>query len=583
MACCKARTTRAPESSLGRHFVVGSIAPHFAAGRTQDVAGRHGLNPFEPAGRFKTVSYGGQLRGVAIRGAGVTLLAQAGTYLVQLVGVTILARLLVPSDFGLVTVVTTFSIFLAGIAQIGFPEAILQREELDHHIASNAFWINVGISSALTLGFAAAGPLLARIYGDPRIAGVAEVISFSIFLTGASVVHVALLDRGMRYAVGAANIIASRLLSVTVAVILARAGLGYWALVAGVIAQPLSLLVGAWTLCRWIPAIPRSAEGTRSLFSFAINVNAMGNIGYWTRNMDNVLVGWRFGSNALGFYKKAYDLFALPANQLFSVFPVAVSTLSRLTRDPAQYRRYFLGGLSAIALVGMGAAGMLTLVGRDLVRLILGPAWGTAGLIFTVFAPGIGVLLIYKAAGLVHLSIGTSGRLLRWTIVEFVVTGVLFLLALHWGPVGIAAAWTASFCILIIPGFHYAGSPIGLRVSSVIGTTWRYVVASLLAGGACVLIFHRIPSLAALPNATGAFVRVIATSLGFLIMYLGTVILVHRGPAPILQFAGVLREMTTVARPVATALQEDTDPAQAANVLASVSAGVECEPTDVSK
>lgn len=496
---------------------------------------------------------------------------------------TILARLLVPADFGLVTVVTTFSIFLAGIAQIGFPEAILQREELDHHIASNAFWINVGIASALTLIFAAAGPLLARFYGDSRIAGVAEVTSCSIFLTGASVVHVALLDRGMRYAVGAANTIASRLLSVTIAVILARAGWGYWALVAGVIAQPLALLVGAWSLCRWIPGIPRSAEGTRSLFSFAVNVNAMGNIGYWTRNMDNVLVGWRFGSSALGFYKKAYDLFALPANQLFSVFPVAVSTLSRLTRDPAQYRRYFLGGLSAIALVGMGAAGTLTLVGRDLVRLILGPAWGTAGLIFTVFAPGIGFLLIYKAAGLVHLSIGTSGRLLRWTIVEFFVTGVLFLLGLHWGPVGIAAAWTTSFCILIIPGFRYAGSPIALEVSSVISTTWRYVVASLLSGGASFLVIHRIPGLAALPNATGALVRVIVSSLIFLIMYLGAVVLVHQDFAPILEFAGVLREMTAVSRPEASGRQEDTAQTEVEKLVAPVPTEMECEPSDVSE
>jgi O-antigen/teichoic acid export membrane protein len=541
------------------------------------------VNPFETSGTFRKISYGSQLRGVAIRGAGVTLFAQAGTYLVQLVGVTILARLLVPADFGLVTVVTTFSIFLAGIAQIGFPEAILQREDLDRHIASNAFWINVGIASALTLLFAAAGPLLARFYGDPRISRVAEVVSLSIFLTSASVVHLALLDRGMRFSVSAANTIISRLLSVTVSVALARAGWGYWALVAGVIAQPLASLVGAWSLCRWIPSLPRSAEGTGSLFSFAVNVNAMGNLSYWTRNMDNVLVGWRFGPNSLGFYKKAYDLFALPANQLFSVFPVAVSTLSRLTRDPAQYRRYFLGGLSAIALVGMGAAGSLTLVGRDLVRLILGPAWGSAGWIFTVFAPGIGVLLIYKATGLVHLSIGTPGRLLRWTLVEFVVTGVLFLLGMHWGPMGIAAAWTASFCILIIPGFQYAGRPIGLEVTSVIRTTWRYVVASLMAGAASALIIHKIPSLAELPNAAGALIRVISTSSMFLILYLGAVVLMHQGSAPILEFAGVLREMTKVIQPLAPSLREETDQNRGVSILASTPPGAEYEATDVSR
>jgi O-antigen/teichoic acid export membrane protein len=528
------------------------------------------LKPFEASGAFPKINYGNHLRGVAIRGAGITLLAQASTYLVQLVGVTILARILVPSDFGLVTVVTTVSIFLAGISQSGFPEAILQREEFNRYVASNAFWITFGIAAAMTLGFAATGPLLARLYGDPRIARVTVVVSLSILLTGAAVVHLALLDRGMRFSAGAANTIVSRLASVGVSVLMARAGWGYWALVGGVIAQPLAALIGAWSLCQWIPSLPRATEGTRSLFSFAVNVNAMGNISYWTRNMDNVLVGWRFGSGPLGFYKKAYDLFALPANQFVSVFPVAVSTLSRLTRDPAQYRRYFLAGLSSLALVGMAAAGSLTLVGRDVVRLILGPHWGPAGWIFTCFAPGIGFLLIYRASAVIHLSIGTPGRLLRWTIVEFVVTVFLFLLGLHWGPMGVAVAWTASFCILIIPGFRYAGKPIDLEVTSVIATTWRFLAASLLAGFVCALIIRQFPSFAGLPDPAGAVIRIIATSSAFLIFYLGGVILLHQGRAPLLQFADVLREMISVIKPSVQPLGEETVKADAAALKRNV-------------
>lgn len=470
-------------------------------------------------------------------------MAQSCTYLVQLAGVTVLARLLVPSDFGLVAAVTTFSIFLASIGQIGFPEAILQREEMNHDVASNLFWINLAISSLLTLGFAAAGSLLARFYGDPRISRVAAVVSLSIFFTGTSVVHLALLDRGMRFVAASVNTIISRVLSVAVSVLLAWAGWGYWALVGGVIVQPLANSLGGWFFCRWAPSLPRRAEGTMSLFSFAMHVSGVGNLSYWTRNSDNLLVGWRFGSGALGFYKKSYDLFVLPANQLFSVFPVAVSTLSRLARDPVRYRRYFLSGLSVLALVGMGAAGLLTLTGRDVVRVILGPRWGPSGWIFTFFAPGIGVLLIYKATGMIHLSIGTPGRLLRWTVVELVVTGALFLLALPWGPVGIAAAWTASFCILLIPAFRYAGKPIQLEVTSVVGVTWKYLAASLLAAAGCAFILRQAPSLAALSNWTGALVRITATSSVFLILYLVGIVLVHRGFAPLRQFAEVLREM----------------------------------------
>src|ERR1035437_893472 len=103
-------------------------------------------------------------------------------------------------------------------------------------------------------------------------------------------------------------------------------------------------------------------------------------INYFARNTDNLLVGWRFGAPALGFYKKAYDLFALSATQLVaSTTVVAVSALSRVKDDRAQYRRYLLGALTVMAFLGMGLAGDLTLVGKDLIRVLLGPRWEPAG------------------------------------------------------------------------------------------------------------------------------------------------------------------------------------------------------------
>lgn len=501
------------------------------------------LKPFDNSGSFRMPVHGTRLRGVAIRGAGLLLSAESVTYLVSLVGVSILARILVPSDFGIVAIVTTFSGFLATLTRIGLPEAILQRRDINHRLATNLFWINIALTTALALAFVATGPLLAKLYHDPRIVHVSALASLSIVFTGASVIHSALLDRGMCFSAGATNNVTGKLAAAGVSVMLALAGWGYWALLAGVIAQPLAVLVGAWLLCRWIPGLPRREEGTRSLVVFATHVSGTANISYWTRNLDNVLVGWRFGSASLGLYKKAYDLFALPANQLFSIFPAAVSTLSRLAHDPPQYRRYFLSGLSSIAIVGMGAAGAMTLVGRDLVRIILGPRWEAAGWIFTFFAPGIGILLIYKSTSMLHLSLGTPGRLLRWTILELAVTGPLFLLGMSWGPSGVAAAWTASFCILIIPAFRYAGRPIRLEVTAVIRSTWRFVAASLLAGSVCLLTMRLMRPLVELAGWSGAVVRVVVISTLFGALYAGSIILVHGGFAPLKTFADVLRDM----------------------------------------
>ena len=96
-------------------------------------------------------------------------------------------------------------------------------------------------------------------------------------------------------------------------------------------------------MCRWIPSWPSRASGTGSGLKFATNVYSHFAFSYSTRNTDNLLVGWRYGAQSLGFYKKAYDLFVLPETQLLSpISAVAVSTLSRVSRDREQFRRYFL-------------------------------------------------------------------------------------------------------------------------------------------------------------------------------------------------------------------------------------------------
>ena len=204
---------------------------------------------------------------------------------------------------------------------------------------------------------------------------------------------------------------------------------------------------------------------------------------YSTRNTDNLLVGWRYGAQSLGFYKKAYDLFVLPENQLLApLSAVVVSTLSRVNGNREQFQRYFLRAVAVLALVGMGIGADFALVGKDLIRFLLGPGWDEAGRIFALFGPGIGVMLLYNTHGWVHLSIGRPERWFRWGLMEFVCTASLFLLALHWGPSGIALAWTISYFLLMFPGFWYAGKPIGLGMGPVFAVIWKFFAASVVAG-----------------------------------------------------------------------------------------------------
>ena len=494
------------------------------------------MRPFATRNAFLPGTEVGGIARAAVRPAGITMLAQGLAFVVQLAATVVLTRLLVPSDFGLVTMVTTFSLLLASFGLNGFTEAILQRPEIDHSLASNLFWINLGAGLLLSLGFAAGGSLIARFYGEPRVANVALGLSLTIVFTSTSVLHLALLKRAMKFSAVSVNDIVARVVSVGVSIGLAVAGLGYWALVAGAVALPLSQSIGAWALCRWLPKFPRRAPGTMSMVRFAMNTYSHCVVNYFTKNTDNLLVGWRFNAQALGFYKKAYDLFALPANQLLSpIAAVVITTLSRLNGDRAEYRRGFLRGLSILAFVGMGLSAELTLIGKDFIRLLLGPGWDAAGRIFVFFGPGIGIMLIYGTHSWLHLSVGKADRWFRWGIIEFGVTALLFLLALPWGPLGIAAAWTTSFCMLMLPAFWYAGKPIGFGIAPLLSVLWKYALAALAAGCTAAAIVFQMQHLLARPGWTGALVRVVIVSFVFLALYLLAVVLLHGGNEPVRQ------------------------------------------------
>jgi len=502
------------------------------------------LKPFQSDGSFHPIATGKGLRRSAVRGAGAAIAGSAGNFAVGIGSVVILARLLTPSDFGIVTMVTTFSLLFRSFGLNGFTELIMQREELTDSLASNLFWINLGIGMFLTLAFASSGPLLALFYHNSVVVRVTQGMALTIGIGCLGNIHMGLLQRAMHFRTTAIINFVGQAIYVIVCIVLAAAGWHYWALVWGSVTQNAVLAAAACLVCRWRPRLPSRVDGTASGFKFAMNVYSHFAFGYLTRNTDNLLVGWRFGARALGYYKKAYDLFVLPETQLLApLSAVVVSTLSRLNRDREQFQRYFLRTISLLALVGMGIGADFALIGVDLFRFLLGPGWEEAGRIFALFGPGIGVMLLYNTHGWIHLSIGRPERWFRWGLMEFACTVTLFLLALRWGPSGIAFAWTTSYFLLMFPGFSYAGKPIGLGIRPVFAVVWKFFAASVCAASLTALIIRTVPPFEGMLGAPGAFARMVSVSLIFFTLYFVSVIALYRGLQPINETVSLLRDL----------------------------------------
>lgn len=152
-------------------------------------------------------------------------------------------------------------------------------------------------------------------------------------------------------------------------------------------------------------------------------------------------------------------------------------------------------------------------------------------------------MMLYYAHGWIHLSIGRPGRWLYWGVFEFLCTGSLFLLTLRWGPSGIAFAWTASYFLLMFPGFWYAGKPIGLGLGSIVAVIWKFFLASILAGGATYIIIRAVLPFSIGGGASIALSRMVAGSFAFCILYLACVSALHKGFEPLKETFGLLRDL----------------------------------------
>jgi O-antigen/teichoic acid export membrane protein len=493
---------------------------------------------------FNTDHLKADLKRHAVKGAGATIFSNIMDYVVQMVATIVLARLLKPEDFGLVAMVTAFSILLQNFGMRGFTEATIQSEELDHGTVSTLFWIHIGISVVLALAFMAFSPVLAWMYKEPRLVWIGVVISANFLLFALATQHLALLTRNMQFWKVAGVEIGANILSVIVAILFAVNGGAYWSLVARRVSLPLGWVILAWLLCRWLPGLPAVGTGVKRMVKFGINTYGNFMVNYVTRNMDKVLIGWKHGSQSLGFYDRAYYLFVMPVNQLsYPLTNVAVSALSKLQDDVGKFKNYYIKSLTMLAFIGMPLSAVLTLIGKDFILLLLGPQWGKAGEIFSFFGPGIGIMLIYGTHGWLHLSLGRADRWFRWGILELVVTAAFFMAGLPFGASGVAVAYVLSIFVLTGPGLWYAGLPINLSILSIVVALWKYFAAALAAGLVTWHFLYRGGTFSSTFTGLNIFSRIALSSVLCLIIYLILTIIIFRGFGPISQFVSLVREM----------------------------------------
>ena len=322
------------------------------------------------------------LKAKTIRGGLARLFAQGASFLLRVGSLMVLARLLGPRDFGLVGMVTAFTGVLSWFRDFGLSSAAVQRATVTEEQLSTLFWVNIALGAFLALVAVAMAPAIAAFYNEPQLFGVTTVLAAGFLFNSAGVQHSALLQRQMRFTVLAVISVVSLIIGTAIGIGGARAGYGYWALVAMTVTQPLIATIGFWMATGWIPGMPHRRAGIRSMLHFGGTLSLNGLVAYVAYNADKVMIGRFWGVDAIGIYGRAFQLVTIPTENVNSaVGEVAFSALARLQDDPIRLRNYFLKGFSLVLGLTLPTTIACALFADDIVLFFLGPNWKDAAAI----------------------------------------------------------------------------------------------------------------------------------------------------------------------------------------------------------
>ena len=394
----------------------------------------------------------GGLGATLVRGAAWTAAANVmASALSAAVGLA-LARLLTPADFGIQAAVVTITVFFGTVLDLSLGSAIVQREELDHAHLSSLFWLGLAGSGVLYLAVAAAGPLVAVLFNAPEVRRALPVAALSIVLLGAAIVPAALLRRRLAFSSIARAQAAGAVVASGVAVAIALAGGHYWALIGYGLA---SVCVSSALVLRAARFAPRGRVRLAHLAPVRGYAGAMMSflaVNYWSRNMDDVIIGRALGVGSLGIFNFAQRLVGAPLQLLTgSIAPLLHPTFAAMGDDVRRQRGAYLDLAHVTALATFPVSAALFVLAEPIVLVVGGERWRGSAAVMRALCLLSAVQPVNMLCGAVFMSRDAAHLMLRYATIGAVAVVTGMLVGLHWGVAGVAWGYAIAYATISAP------------------------------------------------------------------------------------------------------------------------------------
>ena len=471
------------------------------------------------SGNRESRSYGqdipyGELRGASVRGSAMGVGALALQSAVQVGSVAILARLLAPSDFGLVAMALTFVSLLLSVADFGLVMASTQSKRISDDQLSTLFWLNVAGGLILAMLTGGLSVLFARVYSEPRLVGVALVLSCQFIALGIGAQHEAIVRRELKYVAFYGINAGSQVVGLAAGVVGAFVGIGFWALVGQIVVAQIVRTSLLWWKTGWRPRRILMIASVRPMLQFGMKLAPASLLSALSRVVDFTIIGAAFGTHDLGLYQRGGRIVALPTNYVSKALVSTVpSSLSRLQDDDEGFSRFFINSLAIYCLATFAPIGLIAAEAPSIVSILLGSKWSqVVPLLRWLALAGLGSTIGASAAWAL-VPRGEVTKLLALRVARLCLVAIGVIIGLRDGPVGVAAGHAIGSCASVIVELLVVGAAGRVRVRRILAAIVGPLCAAVAAGGA-VSFIHA-------PMSIGMFiVETIIYSITFFVVYL---------------------------------------------------------------
>jgi lipopolysaccharide exporter len=399
------------------------------------------------------------IRTRALQGVKWTTVSTIMVTLVQIIQLIVLARLLLPQDFGLMAIMSILIGFAQAYTDLGVSAAIIYRQDVNREQLSSLYWLNIVAGITVFLIMIAGCPIFVAIFKEVSLYQLLPVVGLTFVISPWGIQFQMLLQKELKFDLLAWLEMSSAFLGTAAAIIAAFMGQGVWSLVWGqltsISVKTILLMIIGWK--RWKPMLHFCRNDLTGYIGFGLFQMAERSLNYLVSRVDQLIIGTLLGSQALGYYNFAYRLAIEPVYRInpiitrvaFPVFSLVQDDILKLQRGYL-YVMKFLSTANAPVCLGICAVAPIA------VPLIFGSQWQPAIILVQIIAINGYFRSTGNPVGSLLLAKGHADWEFYWTLLNIlVVVPVVWLGVQTGGLIGAAIAVTAAEGLSFFPNYFF--------------------------------------------------------------------------------------------------------------------------------